>query len=145
MIDNAIIDANFFIALSFPKDPHHIKAEKMFSEVKKHRPIFYTNNYLLAEVYTILLIRTKSIKAVHFLRQEILEKYKDVLVVFQASKEFDEEVCQVFINQKKYKGGFLSFADCSLVVQGRLQNIKTIFTLDKTLKQFGKEFDIVEV
>jgi len=129
MENKIIIDANFFISLFSPHDSNHKKAEVIFSDINNKTVSLYTNNYLVAEVYTVLLLRTKHLESVHAAHNEVLGHSTYPLTIFST--------------QNKYKGGFLSYADCSLVVQARKQHIKTILTFDTTLKQYGDEFTIM--
>ena len=145
MENKIIIDANFLVAIAYPQDPHNAHAQKIFQEKIVHEPLFFLNNYLVAEAMTITLLRSKNIKQINFLKENVLEKHREILTILQFSKELDEEVYKMFSSQQKYKGEFLSYVDCSLIVQARKQNIKTIFTFDTTLQQFSDEFDIIGV
>lgn len=145
MANKILVDATIWVAMISTADPKHKLAENIFEQALLDGSLFFTNNYLLSESITMILLRTKNIRHVQFLRNNILEKHKNIITVYQATKDFDNEIYNLFITQIKYKGDFLSFADCSLIIQARVQEIQTIFTFDKTLKQFGKEFDIVGV
>ena len=143
MENKIIIDANFFISLFSPHDSNHKKAEVIFSDINNKTVSLYTNNYLVAEVYTVLLLRTKHLESVHAAHNEVLGHSTYPLTIHHIGKEEDKAIYDVFSTQNKYKGGFLSYADCSLVVQARKQHIKTILTFDTTLKQYGDEFTIM--
>lgn len=56
---------------------------------------------------------------------------------------YKKDIESVFFSQKKYKGGFLSYTDCSIIVQARIQKAKQIITFDKAFDQFSDEFEIL--
>lgn len=145
MVDKIAIDANFLVALAYPDDPHNLTAEKVFLQLIKRRPIFIVNNYILAEAVTVILLRSKKMDKVKFLKKDILKKHSQLFRTAYIPANFNEKIYQVFIGQKKYKGNFLSFTDCSLIAQARRQGIRTIITFDETFKQFSKEFKIMGV
>src|SRR3990167_7827224 len=97
MENKIIIDANFFISLFSPHDSNNNKTVSL-----------YTNNYLVAEVYTVLLLRTKHLESVHAAHNEVLGHSTYPLTIHHIGKEEDKAIYDVFSTQNKYKGGFLS-------------------------------------
>lgn len=145
MENNIILDASFLIALAFSQDAHFQHATMLFNDSLKDRPRFVTNNYLFSEAMTMTLIRSKQMKYCNALKEHTFDRSNKIFKMFYISGQLDKEISGLFLNQQKYKGEFLSFADCSVIIQARKQKIKTIFTFDSTFKQFGKEFKIVGV
>ncbi|MDO8609945.1 MAG: PIN domain-containing protein [bacterium] len=142
MQDKILVDASIFVAIAFIEDPHHLIAKEIFHNFILKGKTFVTNNYIYAESLTVALIRSKNIKTVIFLKNDVFEAGKREVEIIKLDFSIEKEIVDMMLNQQKYKSEYLSFADCSLIVQARKQKIKTIFTFDKTFKQFEKEFDI---
>lgn len=145
MQDKILLDANIFVAIAFIEDPHHLIAKEIFHTLLLEGKSFITNNYIYAESLTVVLIRSKNIKTAIFLKNEVFEAGKKDIDVIKLDLSTEEEIAHLLISQQKYKSEFLSFADCSLIVQARKQKIKIIFTFDATFKQFNREFKIMGV
>lgn len=134
-----LVDASFFIAVEWKNDPNHLKAEDCSRQLTEYSPIFVTNNYITAEILSVLLIRLKSLKHIKDFGRRVYGIKSPALKIYQVTQLLQEEAYKIFKNQKKYKKGFLSFFDCTLIAQARKQKIKTILTFDKTFRQFKKE------
>ncbi len=143
--DKILLDADFLVALAYPADKHNEKAKNILFSACAEKPLFFTNQYLISETLTVVLIRSKMISLVKEFKNELLEKYQKIIRIKYIGKEWEKDIYDLFINQSIFKGDFLSFSDCSLIVQARKQNIKTIFTFDRAFKQFAKEFKIVGI
>ncbi len=145
MENNILLDASFLIALVFYQDTHYQQATMLFNNALRDKPIFITNNYLFSEAMTMTLIRSKQIKYCNALKEQTFNGINTIFKMYYIDNLFNEEIDRLFLNQQKYKSEFLSFSDCSLIVQARKQKIKTIFTFDSTFKQFHREFRIMGV
>ena len=142
---NLIVDANIFIALTWPQDSLHARAEHLVRTLISEEVIFHVNNYVVAEALTVTLLRSKDLARVQFLEKYFFHDRNNNLKLTPIDINGEKAIRNIFLSQQKYKGEFLSFADCSLIVQARKQNISTIFTFDQTFAQFKREFDIVGV
>lgn len=142
MADKVLLDANFFIGWILENDSNHNKAlkltDKLFYKTKT-----YTNENIVHESYTVVTVRTKDLKAARLLKSKIFTKNNKNLHIKRIPAVWEEEITDLFLNQKPFKSEFLSYADCSLIVQARRQNIGTICTFDETFGQFSKEFSIL--
>lgn len=137
--DKILVDANIFIALYYSLDPHH---QKVLSLIKRLQPfkIFYvTNNYIINEAITLILIRSKSLSLASNFAGKVYKQTAKWFAMYQADEFHQKETCLLFESQKKYRGEFLSFTDCTLIAQAKRQKIKTIFTFDETFRQFESE------
>lgn len=143
--DKIIIDASFFVALGYFNDTHNEIAKKIFKEAIVDKPFITTNQYLVSETLTMILIRSKQLDIVKEAKKNIFEKFKDIIHIEYFNKVGMDDIYSLFLNQQKYKSEFLSFADCSLIIQARKQKIKTIFTFDSTFKQFNRELRIMGI
>lgn len=138
---NLIVDANIFIAMALANDPHNNRVLSTIDQLGSH--CFFSNNYIVAEAFTVTLIKSKNLQIVDDLNQ--LFKKSDLSIkITQVPVGWEPEIMNVFLQQKKYKG-YLSYMDCSLIVQARKQKIPTIFTFDQTFAQFKREFEIVGI
>lgn len=141
MIDSVLVDANFFIALAIPDDAHHKATQQILSSLTEDKLKLVTNNYIYAESFTVTLIKTKLLDTTHFLSEEVFP----YISIFHVPQNWEAEIKELFLKQNKYKSGFLSYSDSSLIVQARKQNITKIFTFDETFKQFSDQFDIIGI
>lgn len=142
--NSILVDSNYFIALAYPEDPKSKEAENNFISAIRNGSSFITNQYIVVESLTVVLFRSKNKERVIFLKEQIIDKYRELIHIERFSKTYDKTIYEFLVSQIKYKG-FLSFIDCSLIIQARKQKINTIFTFDSAFKQFGKEFKIVGV
>ena len=128
-IKKVLIDANVFIALNWPKDSCHIQAKKILKNIEKKYQLL-TNNYLVAETLTVLLLKTKDVEKTSILANGFYY-HSEPFKMLQAPKSLQFKTLKIFSKQQK---PLLSFADCTLIAQAIDQNIKTIFTFDKNIK-----------
>jgi len=129
-VQKILIDANVFIALNYLKDSCHQKAKKIFQEVEKKFEMV-TNNYLVSETLTVLLIKTKSVEKTKSLALGFYY-HPDPFKMIQVSRLLQLKSLKIFSQQEKPK---LSFADCTLISQAKEQKIKNIFTFDANLRR----------
>lgn len=128
-IQKVLIDANVFIALNWPKDSCHKQAKKLLKNIEEKYELL-TNNYLVAETLTVLLLKTKSIEKTSILANGFYH-YSEPFKMLQVSKSLQLKALKIFSKQQK---PLLSFPDCTLIAQAIDQNIKTIFTFDQNIK-----------
>jgi len=126
-----IVDANAYIALNWKKDPNHSKATVIFNQLKKDYLLFTTNNYLVSEVATVLLLRLKNPSKVSAIINVFYNPPKN-LKMTQINKTFQLQSLNIFSSQEKPR---LSLPDCTLISQALEQKITTIFTFDQNLKK----------
>lgn len=128
----ALVDANSFIALAWKKDPNHLKSANLFNQMKVENYLFVTNNYLVSEVATVLLMRFKN-PALVVVLTKVFYFPPPNLKMIQISKQLQLKALEIFSKQEKPK---LSFPDCTLIAQALEKKIKTIFTFDKNIRKF---------
>lgn len=129
--EKILIDANVFISLNFPLDSCHQKAKELFDKVKNSYQLI-TNNYLVSEALTVLLIKTKDIRKIKTLAFRFYHQ-ADPFIMTQVNKKLQLKTLEIFSDQEK---PLLSFPDCALIAQALDQKITTIFTFDQNLKKF---------
>lgn len=130
------VDSNVFIALLRKDDSLHEKARKKALDLEKTGAFFITNNYIIAEALTVLLLRTKSLKASLILGKMVYEKKNPWFKVYEIDFKLQKEAWEIFRSQKASHQ--LSFADCTLPVLAKHLGIKEIFSFDKKFKIFEK-------
>lgn len=129
-MEKILVDTNVFVSLYWEKDPNHSIAFKTFIKQSPHT-LFYTNNYLVSEVLTVLLFKTKAREKVRQLGEHFYYSESNVRM-FQVSLSWQKRALKIFSQQDK---PILSFPDCVFIAQAIVQKIKTIFTFDKNIRK----------
>lgn len=140
MRDKILLDANIFVAVAHLDDLHRKRALQLLEELKKNKPIFVTNNHIIDEALTVTALRSKSMLHVNTLGESIYTKESPWFRIYRVSLNWEKEAFRIFRKQETYKKDeFLSFTDCILLAQARLQNISKIFSFDQRFEQLEKE------
>ena len=100
------IDTSAFCALTIPKDLHNAKAKSLHQQLKEQKAIFYTSDYVLDEVYTLLKTRSNHATAVNFMDRITTSRIN----LLRVNPEIDELSKAIF---KKFEDKRLSFTDCT--------------------------------
>lgn len=134
-----LVDSNILIALYNKADAKHAVAVELVESLQSQKKVL--NHILLNEVATVLLLRTKNNAHASQITHNLLHKKITDVIVKNVSNKLMIETSKVFQSQNNTK---LSFADCSIIAQARLEGIGTIVTFDKDLvKAFGYEFEFI--
>lgn len=128
----ALIDANVFIALNWQDDQHAQTATDIFQKLQNQGFIAITNNYLVSEVITVLLLKLKNVNRVTAIAKSFYFP-NQYLKVNQIKKKMQLQSLKIFSEQLKPK---FSFPDCTLIAQALTQKIRTIFTFDENIRKF---------
>jgi len=128
----ALVDANVFISLNWQIDSNNQIATQIYRKLQSQGFSTITNNYLISEVITVLLIKLKNVKKVTSIAKSFYFPNK-YLKVQQINKKMQLQSLKIFSQQLRPK---LSFPDCTLITQALDQKITTIFTFDQNLKKF---------
>lgn len=140
MRDKILLDANIFVAVAHPNDPHHKRALQLLEELKENKPTFVTNNHIIDEALTVTALRSKSLVYANTLGESIYTKESPWFRIYRVALNWEKEAFRIFRQQETYKKDeFLSFTDCILFSQARLQNISIIFSFDQHFKRLEKE------
>ena len=125
------MDSNGWVAISNKKDQFHDNAVKLNKELLENGNRYVTSNFVLDEVYTVLLMRIGHFAAVDF--GERIRQAQTVNII-HISADIEEKAWKIF---KKYSDKEFSFTDCSsfAVMQGL--NLKEAFTNDHHFEQMG--------
>ena len=134
-----ILDSNVVIAINYLRDSLHQPAIELLKDFES-KPKFL-NIFLISEISTVLLQKTKKKKEISELTQHLVSGKTNNMQVSRFSNRFFKETIEIFSKQKSHK---LSFADCSIIAQARIENIKTILSFDRDLRaEFKKEFEFL--
>lgn len=127
------IDTSAFAALADSKDDNHQKASQFNKSIK--RLSLVTSNYILDELYTLLLLNVGYPKTVQFKAKLDLLVKADILTVVWITEELATQTWQVFEQFNTDKQW--SFTDCSSYVVMKDQAITNVFTFDHHFSQMG--------
>lgn len=145
MVNNIVVDSSFWVALYYTDDPHHTNAVALHNQLLQTSNDLLTNSVLIWETLTVLLYRTKNLTLVQKAHEDLKKNEPDNLEIMNFSSQNQDDIMNIFLYQQKYKSGFLSFADCTVIFQSRQENASTVLTFDKGFKQFESEFEILGV
>jgi len=128
------IDTGPLIALFVKSDIWHKKCLKKYEEYKKTRPLFFTNIFVLSELYTRILYdhgpRSLKLAIEMIIRLQKEEKLR----VFQIEDGIFKDSEDAMI---KFAEHNLSFADASIYSLVKSFKLDEVFTLDKGFKKVG--------
>lgn len=118
------IDTSVFCALTIPKDQYNIRAKSHYKQLQEQKPILYTSDYVLDEVYTLLKCRSSHGTSVKFMDQI----NKSNITILSITEEVIEAAKIIF---KKFEDKRLSFTDCTSFALINRLNIEAVFAFDK--------------
>ncbi len=128
------VDTSAWDALADAGDPHHGAALQFRNEVTGSCRLLVTN-YILDELYTLLLMNLGYQQTIHFRRQLDTLIRDRILEIVWVSKEIEAEAWALFEQFNVDK--FWSFTDCvSYVVMQRL-GVYEAFAFDHHFEQMG--------
>lgn len=139
MLKTIFMDTWAFLALAHRQDSHHQIAAETYHSLRKQKYLFYTTDYVVDELITLLFRRSSSHEAISFIEGLILGKEKGSLLVIQITTQ---RFSNAWGLRKKFHDKFrISFTDLtSMVVMNEL-NIRKIFTDDDHFSHVGMELE----
>lgn len=128
------VDTSAFIALLVTSEQKHQQCVEKYQQYKQQNDLFYTNNLVLAEVYTRILYDLGRDAC-----RKVIEKIQDLqtqgkLKVFQVDKIIATQSEKLIIKFAEHK---LSFTDVSIYSMVKEYKLDEIFTLDADFKKVG--------
>jgi hypothetical protein len=121
------VDTSAFCALTIPKDQHNALAKSFHKKFLKDRATFFTSNYVLDEVYTLLKMRSSHSTAVKFMDQ--MEKSN--ITILRVTEDIEKSSRAIF---KRFQDRRLSFTDCTSFALIDQANIEAVFAFDEHFK-----------
>jgi predicted nucleic acid-binding protein len=124
------IDADAYIALSFVKDIHHVKANSLFSELETSDEEYVTSWEVVDEVATKLSRFTSKDQSLKFFVFLFISKTQ----IEYISPESAGLILNLFKKQTSKK---VSLTDCANMVIARRLGVKIFFSFDHHYEQNG--------
>lgn len=128
------IDTNAWLALEIKNDINHLRAKSAFKKYKARRAIFYTNDYVLSEVYTRLIYDIYLNAALKFheqLKKSVEGSQLTVLEIDGLERE------RTWEHLEKYQDHKLSFTDATIIVNFTELRLNEIFTFDSHFREIN--------
>mgnify|MGYP001606151358 CR=1 FL=1 len=129
----AFIDSSFYISLIRSDDQNHKRALQTIDTFKNEAVIFFTSQFVVDEVATVLSMRVSKTVSVQFLKETTQE---DFPIILPLDFFLQEEGRKLFMKQKDKN---ISMIDCYSAIQMRHQGIRKCFTFDRQFKKMGFE------
>ncbi|ODS34009.1 MAG: Ribonuclease VapC20 [Candidatus Scalindua rubra] len=118
------IDTSAFCALAIPKDRHNIRAKSIYKQLKERRTMFYTSDYILDEVYTLLKTRGSYRTSIKFMDRID----KSHIIIHRVTEKVEEDTKSIF---RRFEDKKLSFTDCTSFALINQLGIEAVFAFDK--------------
>lgn len=127
------VDTSAFAALADQDDDNHAKAVIFNQTINK--TLLISSNYVLDELYTLLLMNTGYRNTLKFKQQIDRLIEKKLLRIIWISEEIATETWQIF--EKFNIDKQWSFTDCTSYIIMQKQEIIEVFTFDHHFSQMG--------
>lgn len=127
------VDTSAFAALADKKDDNHAKAVSFNKTISGIRLV--TTNYILDELYTLLLLNTGYGKTVEFKSRLDFLIARNALKVVWISESIATQTWQIFEQFNTDKQW--SFTDCTSYIVMKERGITEAFTFDHHFSQMG--------
>jgi hypothetical protein len=118
------INTSAFCALTIPKDIHNQTAKAIYKRFPKGKTSFYTSDYVLDEVYTLLKMRSTHATAIKFMDRIA----RSSLITLRVSDTIEEAAKEIF---RRYDNKKLSFTDCTSFALINAFNLAAVFAFDR--------------
>lgn len=141
MAEAVLIDTWGWLALGHRRDPRHDEIKKFYRRLREEDARFYTTDYVLDEVMTLLFRREPFAEAVNFMEG-----------IFQASlgggltmeRVTSERFTAAWELRKRFQDKpRISFTDLTSMIIMRDRNIKRVLTEDEHFLHVGMGFQRV--
>lgn len=128
------VDTSAWYAIADPGDTNHQSALIYRNQIARKCRLV-SSNYILDELYTLLLIHVSYYRAIEFKKKLDILIQENILKILWIDQDIAEQTWQIFetFNQDKQ----WSFTDCSSYVLMNKYNIKQVFTFDYHFLQMG--------
>jgi predicted nucleic acid-binding protein len=129
------VDTGAFLARYVPKDEHHRRARRAWSEIERGRRRCFTSNFVLDETFTLLGRRASYVFAAERARALLASKALTILRPDADDEAKAVDLFAKFVDQK------VSFTDCVSFALMRRHELNRAFTFDRHFADAG--FDLV--
>lgn len=128
------VDTGAWMALEITNDQYYLRARAYYQKATKGRTLFFTNDYVLDEVYT-RLIYDVHLKAAQEFHQQILSAVDRRQLVILEVGDKDRQLAWQILH--KYSDHEFSFTDATIVAQITELHLDEIFTFDKHFREIN--------
>ena len=118
------IDTSAFCALTIPKDRYNSAAKALYKTILKDTILFYTSDYVLDEVYTLLKTRGSHKTSIKFMDGIT----KSNIVILRVTED-TERVAKIIF--RRFDDRRLSFTDCTSFALINQFVIEAVFSFDE--------------
>ena len=117
------IDTGALCAAIIPRDAHNQAAKSIFLALQERRVSMFTSDYVLAELYTLLTVRSSHHTAVAY-----MDSFENTgISTLLAHEVMGKEAKAIF---RKYDLPRLSFTDCTSFALINTHRINHVFSFD---------------
>lgn len=134
MLPKLFVDTSAWYAIADKGDNNHQSALIYRNQIARKYKLI-TSNYILDELYTLLLIHLGSYWTVNFKKKFDFLRESEILEITWIDEKIAAETWTIFerFNQDKK----WSFTDCTSYVLMKKLNINEVFTFDHHFQQMG--------
>jgi predicted nucleic acid-binding protein len=118
------IDTSAFCALTIPKDQYNSAAKALYKTTLKDNIAFYTSDYVLDEVYTLLKTRGSHTTSIKFMDGIT----KSNIVILRITEDTEHAAKIIF---RRFDDKRLSFTDCTSFALINQFEIEAVFSFDE--------------
>lgn len=129
-----LLDTSVFLALLIETEARHKEVAKHYQKLKQQNAFFFTNEFVLSELYTRIVYDVGS----YFLKPvvrtiEQLQESEELRILLNTSVHMND----ILHTMIKFSEHTLSFTDASLVVCLMQYKLDMIFSLDSDFRNIG--------
>lgn len=139
--DKVFVDTWGWLALGHAKDPWHNEVVSLFKKVKDEEKSFYTSDYILDELITLLFRREHYEEAVRFINSIFFASDSAWINILKITSEHFSEAWK--LREKLDDKPKISFTDLTSAVVMKSNNIQTVLTDDDHFLQIG--YDLMRI
>ena len=118
------IDTSAFCAVTIPRDQYNSVAKVLYKTILKDNVLFYTSDYVLDEVYTLLKTRGSHATAIKFMDGIT----KSNIVILRVAEDTERAAKIIF---RRFDDKRLSFTDCTSFALINHFGIEAVFSFDE--------------
>lgn len=125
------LDSSFIVGLTLPDDALYDASQKLFLEIKDKFDVFLINNYILAEVVTVVGRKSGKERALSIAEMLMSQELK----LIQIEKQYDELSLKI-LEETTHKIGFV---DASIIATMKLEGCRHMISFDQQLVSLAKK------
>lgn len=128
------VDTGAWIALTDASDQYHLKARRIYTQLKQERPRFLTTEYVIDETVTRLRYDAGHATALRCLDLLFQAEHVGILRIVYTDKVLLEQALAIF---RQYDTAVLSLTDCVSFAVCQREDIHRAFSFDRHFSMMG--------